>query len=128
MNQHETDVINLFISHGIVLYKIEEKKNQKTPDFFSTRGGKMSLFELKTREGEEKLSNEKEKILNSGGVYDHADYRNINTGNKKAALESIDLSVEQLKSGRNDFISDYNFIIFDLKDIHKKLTKERLIS
>lgn len=126
MFEEERRVIDLFTTHGVVLEKIPESKN-KSPDFFSTRGGKLSFFELKTRLGDAELWKKKEALLNSGRVYAHGDERNIDTGNKKAALYSIEEALKQLQSARKSHSTAYGFIILQLNDIHSELTEERWV-
>lgn len=119
-------MIDLFTTHGVVLERIPESK-KKSPDFFSTRGGKLSFFELKTRLGDAELWKKKEALLNSGRVYAHGDERNIDTGNKKAALYSIEEALKQLQSARESHPTAYGFIILQLSDIHSELTEERWV-
>lgn len=119
-------MINIFSARGVVLEKISESKH-KSPDFFSTRGGKLSFFELKTRLGDAGLWEKKESLLNSGHAYAHGDERNIETGNKKAALYSIEEALGQLQSARENNPMAYGFIILQLSDIHSELTEERWV-
>jgi hypothetical protein len=126
LREEERWVIDLFATRGVVLERIPESK-RKSPDFSSTRGGKLSFFELKTRLGDADLWKKKETLLNSGHAYTHGGERNIETGNKKAALYSIEEALKQLQSARKNHPTAYGFIILQLCDIHSKLTEERWV-
>jgi len=124
MESSETWVIDYFKEQGFDAEKIPEAKgkDEKSPDFIvTTKAGTRLLIELKQKFNSSDFENKKNKILQSGDIFEHL------TVLKRTGLFSgvIGSAVKQLEAQKQKYSPDYCLVFLEAKgpESAEKLTK-----